>query len=407
MPKVDTKTARAKLEFRRDPYWQRVAPKLYVGYRVCALGGEGYWRGRWRDETGRKYLAIDADELAADELGKDTQFRQAEHIVRNWHKALEQGVTSERLTVADVVHRYLKSKTKLPLDQIKAAKHGDLSRDDRNVKKSLSVFERHVIAHPVSRQYLDKLRTVHLDDWLNGLTADVDPMSHEELRAAKSTANRTWASFRAALNWAFKKKYVASDNAWRAVESYTKVEASREFIPAATDITALYAVAPPEIVRVCEFLRLTGCRPGEAYKATVGALEGKTLKVDPDTKTGSRVISLSTEAAEFIAGLAVGKIKKAPLLVRDDGEPWETAELNKRFRVARDAAGYSFEFVPYSFRHLWITDACRGTEMGVMEIAITAGTSVEMIQKHYAKLQHGKITAALDNLASIRAKEQA
>jgi integrase len=406
MTRIDSKAARDKLEFLNEPYWQRIAMGLFVGYRVSGIGGEGSWRGRCRDDGKQHYLTIRPDEFTHDRIGADTKFRQAEKIVREWHKSIEQGVVVQRLTVGEALLKYMQSKTMLPLEQIRSSKHKDLSRDDRNIKKNLNVYERLVINNDIGRVYLDKLRSDMLTDWLRSLVEDVDPMAAEELRAAKNTANRTWAGFRAALNWAFATHLVATDNAWRSVKRFKDVEASREFIPAPSDIAALYAKASPEIIRVCEFLRLTGCRAGEAYLATVDSFDGSALTIHADTKTGRRVVPLSTEASKFIAGLAVGKIKKAPLLVRDDGEPWETAELNKRFRVAREAAGYSFEFIPYSFRHLWITNACRGSQLNVVEVAQIAGTSVEMIQTHYAKLQHGRVTAALDNLASIRTKEQ-
>lgn len=403
MPKIDSKGARDKLPARRDPYWQRIAPGLFVGYRVSLLGGEGTWRGRWRDESEQQYRKIAPHEFTPDKAGSDTKFRQAERIVREWHSALEQGVVPQRLTVGETVLKYLQSKTQLTLDQIKASKHGDLSRDDRNIKKTLSVFERLIVSDEIGKVHLDRLRADLLDDWMRRLIDDVDPTQDDELRAAKNTANRTWASMRAALNWAFTKRLIASDNAWRAVKRFKSAEGVREFIPTLDDIRRFYSVASPEVINVCEFLRLTGCRPGEAYKVTIDAVKDNTLSISSDTKTGRRSVPLSSEASAFIAKLSEGKIKKAYLLTRDDGLPWVTAEFSKRFRAAREAAGFGFEFVPYSFRHLWITNACQVME--VLAVAQTAGTSVDMIQKHYAKLQPQRVTAALDNLASIRARE--
>lgn len=405
MPKIDSKNARDKLPFRRDPYWQRIAPGVFVGYRVSALAGDGAWRGRARDADGKQqYRCIESIEFTPDKVGADTKFRQAEKIVRAWYAALEQGVVPQRLTVGEAVLKYLADKTMLTLEQIKASKHGDLCRQDRNIKKNLSVFERAIVADEIGKVHLDRLRSDLLTAWLRRQVDDIDPMEVEVLRAAKSTANRTWASFRAALNWAFEQRLIANDNAWRAVSRFDKATASREYIPSDDDIARLYAVASPEVIRVCQFLRHTGCRPGEAYSATVKSFDraGKTLTISPDSKTGRRVVPLSSEAAEYLATLAVGKIEKALLLTRDDGKPWETAELNKRFRIARESAGFAFEFVPYSFRHLWITNACNALE--VLHVGQASGTSVEMIQKHYAKLQPGRITAALDNMATLRAR---
>lgn len=403
MPKIESKTARDKLPARRDPYWQRIAPGLFVGYRVSLLGGDGTWRGRWRDESGQHYRKIASHEFTPDKIGSDTKFRQAELIVREWHSALEQGVVPQRLTVGEVALQYLQSKTMLPLEQIKSTKHTDLSRDDRNIKKALSVFERLVIDDEIGKVHLDRLRSDWLTAWMRRLVEDIDPSADDELRAGKNTANRTWASLRAALNWAFAQRLVASDNAWRAVKRFSSVDGVRDYIPTRAEIERFYTFASPEVITVCEFLRLTGCRPGEAYQVTVDSIKGNSLQIGADTKTGRRSVPLSSEASAFIAKLSEGKIKKAYLLTREDGQPWVGAEFSKRFRAAREAAGFGFEFVPYSFRHLWITNACQVME--VLAVAQTAGTSVDMIQKHYAKLQPGRVTAALDNLATIRARE--
>lgn len=50
--KIDTVSARGRLEARRDPYWQRLSKGLYVGFRKMHDGASGTWLVRYRDGNG-------------------------------------------------------------------------------------------------------------------------------------------------------------------------------------------------------------------------------------------------------------------------------------------------------------------------------------------------------------------
>jgi site-specific recombinase XerD len=392
MVKIDSNGAREKLEFRRDPYWQRIAPGLYVGYRVSEKGGDGTWRARWRDDNGRQqYRTIEPSEFTQDTTGQDTKFRQAEKIARAWQAALAEGVTPKRLTLADAVAEYLKDK-----------RRDRKARALRAADSAEAALARHVLADPVAGVFLDKLRSDMLTAWLDRRVSPKNPEDPDSVRAAQSTANRERARLVAVLSWAYKERLIASDAPWRGLRKFADTHARREFIPSQEQSEALLAAGTPEVSRVARFLDITGCRPGEAFKATAAAFDeaGGTLTIDTDTKTGRRVVPLSTEGIRYLASLAAGKIGKALLLTRDDGAAWDSAEYAKRFRLARERAGLTSEFVPYSFRHRWITLAIGHMEIGT--VALAAGTSVEMIERHYAKLQPSRMRAALDRLESER-----
>ena len=69
-PKIDTRSARAKLAERREPYWTVISAGNALGYRRGAKGGT--WIAKFRDEDGRRHLeslgaaddARDADGLS-------------------------------------------------------------------------------------------------------------------------------------------------------------------------------------------------------------------------------------------------------------------------------------------------------------------------------------------------------
>lgn len=396
MAKIDSKGARDKLPFRREPHWQRLEQGLFVGYRTSQAGGVGFWRGRWRDEDGKQqFLSIEPGDIQPDPPGRDTAYTQAARIVRDWQADLARGVVNKPLTVADAIGEYLRHKAR-----------DDDDRSDRATAKAQAAFERHVLSDPVAKVELAKLRPDLLQAWLDRrvIVQGPDKDDPDAKRAARNTANRELARLKAALNFALKKRLVGSDFAWKGVEKFGNTVAKREYLPTDADLDALLSSASPELVRLIRVLELTGLRPGEAYKLRVRDFDkaAGTLNVSPDTKTGRRMVPVSTEAMAYLSELAQDRIGNAPLLVRDDGAPWDSAEAAKRFRLLRDSLKLSPEFVLYCLRHRWISHAVSRLEIGT--VALVAGTSVDMIQDFYAKLSAERTRADLDKLAVLKPK---
>src|SRR5436190_21133525 len=91
-PKIDTRSARARLPGRREPYWTVISEGCALGYRRGAKGGT--WILRFRDESGRQhYSALGAADDARDADGLSVfSFAQAQTQARDWFrvKAAEQ-----------------------------------------------------------------------------------------------------------------------------------------------------------------------------------------------------------------------------------------------------------------------------------------------------------------------------
>ena len=66
--KLDSRTARLKLEQRREPYWTSLSSKLSLGYRRVKVGGN--WIARYYSTgQGRRYHAIGAADDHIDRAG--------------------------------------------------------------------------------------------------------------------------------------------------------------------------------------------------------------------------------------------------------------------------------------------------------------------------------------------------
>ncbi|HEY8005832.1 MAG TPA: hypothetical protein VIE66_03265 [Methylocella sp.] len=86
-PKLDTRTARAKLPERREPYWTVISAGCAIGYRRGAKGGT--WIARLRGEdTKHHYEALGAADDARDADGLTCfSYAQAQATARSFFAA--------------------------------------------------------------------------------------------------------------------------------------------------------------------------------------------------------------------------------------------------------------------------------------------------------------------------------
>src|SRR6476661_10449040 len=82
--KIDTRSARARLAIRREPYWTVISEGCALGYRRGSKGGS--WIARFRDEAGRQhYEALGAADNAREPDGLTVfSFTQAQEGARKF-----------------------------------------------------------------------------------------------------------------------------------------------------------------------------------------------------------------------------------------------------------------------------------------------------------------------------------
>lgn len=145
---------------------------------------------------------------------------------------------------------------------------------------------------------------------------------------------------------------------------------------------------------------LTGARPGELVSASRSQFDCRTYTLTLIGKTGTRTVPLAPGALRLFERLSKGKLPKALLLPRDDGNRWLCG--GKRgwahlFKEAVRAAKLPEATVLYTLRHSWITEALR-SGMSTLDVARLTGTSLQMIEKHYG---HLVAQAARERLAAV------
>ena len=113
--KIDTRSARARLAIRREPYWTVISEGCALGYRRGSKGGS--WIARFRDEAGRQhYEALGAADNAREPDGLTVfsfaqgQERARAYFVRKAREAAGELAPHEGpYTVADALTDYLKA----------------------------------------------------------------------------------------------------------------------------------------------------------------------------------------------------------------------------------------------------------------------------------------------------------
>ena len=364
---------RKKLIPRREPYWDRIEGGCYVGYRVLG-DGTGTWIARWRSEAGgQKYHA----------LGSQPDYDSAVKVARDWF-AQCQGGSTEVIDVAEACRRYIKDRRQ--------------EKGESTAKDAEGRFRRLIYEQSIGRIKLNVLRTAHLIDWRNAQVDVEDDDDPDAERRAKDSANRNLATLKAALNLAYRLGLSASTAQWDRVEAFKGVGQRRDVSLTLTDRRKLLAAASHDLKPFLRAMLLTGCRPGELANATVGDLDPAGL-LTVSGKTGKRTIPISPDALSALSECIGDRSADEPLLTRL-GVAWSRFEWRDAFQEARTAAGLSDEVVMYSLRHVSISEMLV-SGIDPMTVAKIAGTSVEMISRHYGHLIKDKIVAQLAKVKVI------
>ena len=394
--KIDTRSARAKLAARREPYWVVISKGCAVGYRKGAKGGT--WIARFRDTPGKQhYEALGATDDARDPDGRSVySFAQAQERARDWFRQKAREDAGEApvddaedgpYTVAkalrdhrsDYLHRGGKAVDRL--DCSTAAwilpELGTLPLD-RLTKKRIEKWHLNIAETPA------RLRTKPGAEQRHRET-DNDP---ETVRRRRSTANRVLTILKAALNYAHREGKCRTDDAWRTVRAFREADAARLRYLSDDEARRLTNACQADFRALVTGALLTGCRYGELAAMTVDDFnpDAGTLGVRTSKGGKPRHVVLTQEGRDFVVQRATGKPGSARLFVRSNGKPWGKSEQQRPLSGACAAAHI---YPPVNFHGLRHTYASRLTMRGVPLAVIAAQlghADTRMVEKHYGHL---------------------
>jgi integrase len=389
---LESRTARAQLPMRRAPYFVKIAKGLRLGYYRGSAAGT--WIGR-RYRGGGCYNTVAlglADDLTDADGSKVFDFWQAQGAARRWaekQRLIDEGmVRGGPYTVADAVHDYLDA---VRAEKGPAAERGAKYIFDDSILRELG---------PV---LVEKLTADRLLRWRNSLatrpkrvrtkrtaarpaTREI-PDDDDARRKRKATANRILTMLKAALNRAFQAGRVASDQAWRRVKPFAKVDEAVVRYLTADEAQRLVNACNADFRRLVQAALLTGCRYSELAR-----LKAEGFNCDSGTvairlsKGRVRHVTLADEGFECFLAWTRGQPPNRHVFQRDDGGVWGPSHQQRPLEQASRLAKISPPVTFHVLRHTHASQlAMRGVPMAV--IAKQLGhADTRMTEKHYAHL---------------------
>lgn len=392
---LETRTARARLAVRGEPYWKQLDGGLALGYRRKKSGGSWLAR-RWDGERKRytEHALGSTDDVQDADGAAHLSFSQAQAAARGWfqeeeRRALGLSASAGPYTVGDACDDYIAHY---------------VGKGGRSEYATRRVIEIH-IRPSLGGVELAKLTTRRIRDWHRGIatapkmvrtkstakeraTRAVDHDDMDAVRSRRATANRILTVLKAALNHAWHERHIGSDEAWRAVKPFAAVDAPviRYLKPA--ECTRLVNACAEPLRSLVRGALLTGARYSELARL-------KVVDIDLDARTAAvreakggkpRHIVLTDEATALFRSLTHGKDGSALVFARDDGGPWKPAQQTRPLAEACAAAKIVPAIGFHVLRHTHAsTLAMAGVPMGV--IAAQLGhADTRITEKHYAHL---------------------
>jgi integrase len=392
-PKIDTRSARAKLAIRREPYWTVLSAGCALGYRKGSKGGT--WIARFRGDDGRQhYGQLGAADDARDPDGLSVfSFAQAQQRARAWfdRMAREQAGDFAPLdrpytvadTLADYRTDYLRRGGKA-VDRLDWSAAAWIKPELGRIELAKLSKTRIVAWHQKIAETPARLRTKPGEKQKH---READS-SAEAVRRRRSTANRVLTILKGALNHAHREGKCANDDAWRTVRAFREADAARLRYLSDTEARRLTNACLADFRALVTGALLTGCRYGELAAMTVDDFnsDAGTLRVVASKSGKPRHVVLTQEGRDFVVQHAAAKPGSARLFLRRNGKPWAKSEQQRPLSVACAKAKIE---PPANFHGLRHTYASRLAMKGVPLAVIAAQlghADTRMVEKHYGHL---------------------
>jgi integrase len=226
---------------------------------------------------------------------------------------------------------------------------------------------------------------------------ELDKTDPEAIRRRRASANRTLTVLKAALNRAWREGKIPSDEAWRRVEPFEEVDASRVRYLTVAEAKRFLNACDPDFRRLAQAALVTGARYGEltALRASDFNADSGTIHVRTSKSGKGRHIVVNDEGAALFKSLAAGKSRDTVLLIKANGSPWKSAHQARPMREACKRAKIVPSVSFHVLRHTWASLAIMAG-VPLMVVARNLGhADTRMVERHYGHLAPSYIADAI------------
>jgi integrase len=160
-------------------------------------------------------------------------------------------------------------------------------------------------------------------------------------RRRRVSANRLFAILKAALNYAYRKGRISTDNSWRRVKPFRESNASVIRYLTATECVRLVNACDPAFRNLVRGALVTGCRYGELARMQVADFNADigTITVRISKSGKPRHVALNDDGQKLFTTLTVGHAPEDLIFLRNDGLAWGNSHqqlpLEKASRIAK------------------------------------------------------------------------
>lgn len=375
---------REALRSRREPYWQRLRPGWFVGYRPSRRGGVGTWIARAYEGEGQAYRLKALGDFG-DIPGRD-RFAAAKQEAEMFAATVEGGGVAERRveTVRDACEQY-------------AGLQEDIA----------ARFRRHIYEDPIASVKMTKLRRHHLRAWRERLEQKPVFIGSRSKPARTSRArspasvNRDMAMLRAALNRILAPGTPDTEAAWQeALKPIRNADRQRTLYLDRDQRRQLLQSIDPEAEPFVRTLCTLPLRPGAVANLAVADFDERTseLSIGKDKSGRRRRLLVPPGVARLLKAQTAAKPEWAPLFARLNGQAWDKESWKRPIAKAAALASLPRGTTAYALRHSTITDLVNAG-LPLLAVAQISDTSAEMIERHYGHLNRALAAQALEGLA--------
>lgn len=399
---LESRSARLRLSPNAKPHWRLIEPGLHLGYRRL-LRGPGTWVVRryvggggyaTRNLTTEHDRPICADDYGDADGAAVLTFAQAQAKARELRPSSSDEAHGAPYTVSAAMRDYigwLESRRKSTLN---ARSH-----------------QRAFIDPALGKDEVVKLTANRIRKWRDDL-AKAPPRSRtrpgakqryrlyvaddEAARRRQASVNRIYTTLKASLNRAFREGKVPSDIAWRRVEPFENVTASRLRYLRGHEARRLVNACPADFRELVKAALLSGARYGQIINLTAGDFDEDAGTVRLISRKGrgkahQYAATLTLEGVEFFKRACAGLRASDLIFRRADGKPWQASHQIRLMVDACKAAKLDPPIGFHGLRHTWASLAVmRGVPLLI--VARNLGhTDTRMCERHYAHLAQSHV----------------
>src|SRR5215510_8114631 len=376
--KLETATARRRLDVRKKPYWTQLSPGIALGYRRNE--GAGTWSVRVAD-GGVEWIKRIA-------LADDLEPASPPHVLTYW-QAIDQARALARRQpgAADDESRPVTVSEALTLYEKDLLARGGSPYNAQHARIHLTAS---ILSKPVAL-----LGATELRKWRDSLLAK---------GLAPGTVNSTKTGLRAALELAAAHDpRIANQRAWKVgLAALSDAHVARNVILSDEEVRRIVAAAYEynrALGLMVEVAAVTGARLSQLSRLEVADLQAdgpEPRLFMPLSAKGRarnkrherRPVPLSIGLASVLKEEAAGRPSDAPLLLRANGERWghgRSRHHRNDMRAVVEAAGLDPDVVTlYALRHSSIVRQLLAN-VPIRIVATLHDTSVKMIERTYSR----------------------